>query len=343
MPTLADIRSKVRKITARDSTQLSDSSLDDYINTYYRYDLPAELRLLKLHDFYTFTTQPNVDVYAFDSENYSYVEPLAKIGGYQSSFTTDPSYFEALRPRLAYNLQIATGDGTSGPYTGTLTTVPFHRSYNTSGSSGSFPSANPIGVSQMVVFSAKTSDSQMLVATDNPTVTGSGTSTRYSDSGTFTGDVALPGSINYISGEYSITFSASIPEGEPIYAQVTNYSASRPMYVLFYQNQFTLSPVPDGAYTVQIPAFRTPSALANSGSSPELNELWQLLAVGAALKIFEDTGDLDSYSQYVPIFKRYEAVCRNRSNIQSTRNRIPTIYSGPTGPADEGVTYFQGY
>jgi hypothetical protein len=307
--------------------------------------MPAELRVLKLHDYYTFTTQPNVDMYAFDSENYSYVEPVVRIGGFDSVFTTDPGAFYDMRPRLPYNAQVLTGDGTAGPYTGTITATPFYRSFNTYSNNGVFPTQNPLGVNQEVVFSAEIDDSQMLIANDTPNYTGSGITARYNNTGTFVGDVATQasGSINYINGNFSITFSAPIPQGNPIYAQVTNYAASRPRYVLFYQNLFVLSPVPDGAYTVELPAYRTPAALASSTDSPELNEMWQLLALGASLKIFEDTADLQSYSQYMPVFQRYESMVRNRSNIQSTRNRVSTIYSAPSGAIGDGVPYFMGY
>ena len=66
MTTLANIRSKVRLVTARPSTdQLTDAQIDNYVNTYYLYDLPESMRLLNLLDHYSFTTNPNVDTYSF--------------------------------------------------------------------------------------------------------------------------------------------------------------------------------------------------------------------------------------------------------------------------------------
>ncbi len=47
--TLADIRKKVRNLTARQADeQITDAQIDQYINTYYLYDMPESLRLLKL-------------------------------------------------------------------------------------------------------------------------------------------------------------------------------------------------------------------------------------------------------------------------------------------------------
>ena len=75
---LSRLRYTVRKITGKfDVNQLPDTSplpgqvtvqnppaVDDYINDFYLYDLPEDLRTLKLRDFYTFNTIPNVGTYA---------------------------------------------------------------------------------------------------------------------------------------------------------------------------------------------------------------------------------------------------------------------------------------
>ena len=48
--TLADIRDKVRRVTGRLTPgELSNEALDDYINRFYEYTFPAELKLEKKH------------------------------------------------------------------------------------------------------------------------------------------------------------------------------------------------------------------------------------------------------------------------------------------------------
>lgn len=335
MPTLQDIIGKVRRLTARDSTQLSDQDITTYVNTYYLYGLPADLQILKLEDVYTFNTQPNVDVYDFDSQNYTYVESPVRVGGIQANFFTNSQQFFAVRPRFSYIQEIATGDGTPGPYTGVVTSIPFHRSYNTANNSpndpnaSTFPYTYPVGVQNEVLVFANISNSYNLNCTDTPTlISGSGLTARFADTGTFIGDVSTSsaGSINYFTGDVSITFSENVPAGNAISASVYVYSASRPLYVLFFQNQIMLSPVPDQSYIIELKSYRSPAALMGT-NSPELNELWELLAVGASLKVFEDNGDMGSYQSILPLLEKYESLVRTRGLIQRTRTRVPTIYS----------------
>src|SRR5690606_16817229 len=145
----------------------SDSECDEAINAYVQYGLPADLQVLKFEDIYSFVTQPNIDVYAFDSENYSWLAPPAYVAGYPSPFFTEQHTFYAIRPRYAYTQQITQGNGTSGPYTAQISSTPFHRSYNTRNNNldptlATFPNTYPIGVQQEVVISAKITDTLSL-------------------------------------------------------------------------------------------------------------------------------------------------------------------------------------
>jgi hypothetical protein len=64
MTTLASIRLKVRRLTGRPSTQsITDTQIDDYVNTFYLYDVPEELKLASLLTNFEFVAEPNVDVY----------------------------------------------------------------------------------------------------------------------------------------------------------------------------------------------------------------------------------------------------------------------------------------
>ena len=83
MTTLAIIREKVRRVTGRyTGVTLTDAQIDFYINTFYQYDLPEELRLLKLKENLVFYTTPNIDYYNFDYNNYISSEPPVYVAGY---------------------------------------------------------------------------------------------------------------------------------------------------------------------------------------------------------------------------------------------------------------------
>lgn len=319
MTTLADIRSKIRLVTARPSTdQLTDDQIDTYINTYYLYDLPESMRLLNLRDHYTFTTNPNVDTYAFERNSYISVNQPAYVGGYQMMWYQDSGQFFRSWPKLAGKELVATGDGSAGPYTFTISGGPFLRS-NTS----------PIGskgTNINLIITANTSDS---IA-----------ETVYDDGlGGF--ENAVGGTIDYVSGLVTnLTFSSPITAGVSIFAEVSPYATGRPTSILFAQDQFTLRPVPDCAYVVQMEAYRTPTALALDTDNPELNEWWQLLSYGAALKIFTDFGDFEQLQAYRGIYEEQLLLMQRRTLRQYAEQRVATLYS----PAlDNGMPYGCNY
>jgi len=128
MTTLTEIRSKVRKVTGSPSAnQLSDSDIDTYINTFYLYDFPEHLRLLKLKKVYTFFTEPLIEKYDFPDEPFFTVEPPIYVGGYQARYLQDRDTFFLRWPPLNQFQQIGTGDGTSSPALQQITAVPIMR------------------------------------------------------------------------------------------------------------------------------------------------------------------------------------------------------------------------
>lgn len=309
--TLADIRTKVRRLSGRPSSDdISATEIDQYINTYYLYDMPESLRLLKLKDTFTFTTQPNVEVYPFDNAQYITVEPPCYVRGIQAQYFQDLDLFYREWPKDNYIQIVSVGDGTAGPFTGVVTGTPFLRSVNISATS-------VIGRDVRVLFSANTSGSTATSAIDD----GNG---GFVDATT---GIALVGTIDYITGAFTITFSSAIPVDENINASVIPYAASAPRTICMYQNQFYVRPIPDKAYIVEINAFRYPTSLINNGDQPELDFWWQLLAFGAARKILIDNADFESVAAMEPYFLEQLAYVQRRTIKQLTNQRASTIYN----------------
>jgi len=107
------LRYTIRKITGCfDQTQLPDSSngeisisnpssIDDYINDYYLYDMPEDLRSLRLRNFYTFTTVPNCGTYSIPQNVNQIYDPIY-IDNYQFGFYQDPGIFYNIWPELNF-------------------------------------------------------------------------------------------------------------------------------------------------------------------------------------------------------------------------------------------------
>jgi len=303
LTTLANIRTKVRRLTASPSAlQINDSDIDSYVNTFYLNDLPSHLKLFSLKETYTFYTEPNVDKYALNTnpsftavtpKAYYSIEPPVYIAGYESLYTQSRNEFFRLYPQVN-NEQNSAGTGIAGPYTFSITNTPVLRN--------------------QVMISAVDGGGNTLVATDNGT-------------GGFTGDV-ISGAIDYVTGAITnFTFTAVIPVTQNITVQSVPYVANRPSAVLFFDNTFTLRAVPDKAYRVEVDAYIYPTALLNSSDNPEAQFLWQLLAVGASKKIFEDRGDMESVNMIMPLFNEQMILSQRKTIEQNRPVRTATIYT----------------
>jgi hypothetical protein len=121
------------------------------------------------------------------------------------------------------------------------------------------------------------------------------------------------GTINYQTGAFNIAFNSPPPASATIYAKYQGYQPNRPQGMLFFQNQFTFMPIPDQVYTVRMQGYVNPNPLAKPGDIPSLPEWGPLIAYGAALDIFSDRGDVETYDRYYPIFKRYENIALART------------------------------
>lgn len=143
----------------------------------------------------------------------------------------------------------------------------------------------------------------------------------------------VPGNatINYQTGEIiGLTFAEAIPEGTPIEIQYNPKQFSIPLAILFYQNQFTLAPVPDAGYTIELTCYRQPvQALlaADMTGNPELSEWWEILAVGASKKIFEERLDSDGVIFIDKMLKERYDIIETRTYAQIGQQSIQTIYS----------------
>jgi len=340
--TLQDIITKVRRLTGSGNAfQLTDAQIIDYINSFYLYDLPAQFRSLKLKDRYTFNTIRGIDIYPFDSEHYTTVEMPCYcmkriIPLYQQPWGNEGFWGSSSNWQFQQNL--TQGNGTVGPYIGTLENTPVVRSTNNNpmvqtplSSTQVFPAGNPvpfpqanIGRVQNILITANVALGNTLNITDD-------------GAGNLIGNVGVgPNTINYDTGAISVTFSVAVPAGQNIQVMYSPTVMSVPLSILFFQNQFTLRPIPDQGYTIELIAYRQPSQALlgsedptnpNLAGVPELKEWWELLATGAAKKFFEDQQDINSIQVMDKIiFERY-AVAEARTYAQLGKQRIGTIYA----------------
>lgn len=348
-PTLANAVTKTRKLTGSSNAfQVTDSYIVQQMHSFYSYDMPAKFRSLKLKDIYTFTTNIGQDVYPFNSELYITVKQPCYCSKREIRLFNDPWNFYGVNYNWQQFTYFAYGNGTTGPYTGFTTASPLIGSVNNDPGPQTVPNLFfPQGRVQNILITANVIGPNGIGETQNVTDDGQGNliqifqtsnSTNQEYGWTYyrqyaSSTPATPGNatINYQTGEITgLIFAQDIPQGTPIQIQYNPKQFSIPLAIMFYQDQFTLAPVPDAGYTIELTCYRQPIqallALDMSGN-PELSEWWEILAVGAAKKIFEERLDSDGVMFIDKMLRERYDIIETRTYAQIGQERINTIYT----------------
>jgi hypothetical protein len=318
LATLQNIRTKVRRLTRNPSpAQLSDSDIDDYVNTYILYDFPEHLRLFSLRRTLTFYSAPNIDTYStvnvpatdplYNFKNiYTTIHDPIYIGGYLSFFSQSREQFYSIYPIVNSISNFAMGDGVTTTFTGFAPGFPILQ--------------NNVTISAIDI---------------------KGNPLTYIDAAQFgpvTGELVVPndftfpspyGSINYLTGQFTVNFPLATPPaaGTQIAIECVPYVAAIPQAMCYFNDSFILRPVPDKAYPINMEVYMRPVPLIASTDVPDLEQWWQLFAYGAAKKVFEDRQDLESVQLIMPEFKTQEALALRKTIVQQTNERTATIYT----------------
>lgn len=303
---LENIRKKVRILTSSPSeNQLKTSKIDYYINTFILYSFPEDIKLFNLKKTLTFYTSPNIDTYSTNitdpnkplynfKNRYSFTGEPAYIHGIRSIFTQDRSQFFRLYPFVNNTETLGYGDGVTPIFTGTLSSKPVLRNN--------------------VLISSVDNNGNALQVWDN-------------GEGILYGDVSTPGSIDYVTGVYSLNFTLAPASSQKVEAKTVPYNASIPTAILYFDNSFILRPVPDNVYAVNLEVYARPTELENLDDMPELSQHWEYIAYGAAKKVFEDRRDQEGKMEIMDAFKELEEQVRTKASMQLSEQRASTIYS----------------
>lgn len=348
-PTLSDAITKTRKLTGSSNTfQVTDEYIVQCMQSFYLYDLPAKFRSLKLKDIYTFTTNIGQDVYPFNSELYITVDNPCYCAKREIKLFNDPWNFYGVNYNWQQIETFETGTNSAGPYVGFTTAKPLIASVNNDPGPSDNPSLYfPQSRVQNILITANVIGANGIGQTQNVTDDGQGNliqifttqnSTNKEYGFTYyrqyaSSDPTTPGlaTINYQTGEIvGLIFAQLIPSGTPITIEYLPKKLSIPLAIMFYQNQFTLCPVPDKGYTIELTCYRQPiqALLAkNKSGNPELSEWWEILAVGASKKIFEDRIDSDGVAYIDKMLRERYDIIETRTCAQLGQQRIQTIYT----------------
>ena len=297
--TLSAIRTKTRQVSGRLSlSEMPNDEVDEYINKYFQFEFPAEVKLNRNYTLHTFNTTANTQDYAFPSAFTNFV-PEASIDRRGIVFYQDPDKFYQENPSNVSRFSTWTGDGA------------------TTGFSNTYTANIPILPGTVLV------DDTVEVFSDN-------------GAGILTGNLTGTGTVNYTTGLISVTFNTAPTDGQVIQSSFIYYKAGFPTSVLMYDNQFTFFPVPDKAYRFRIKAWSLsyvkPVTGANkqvftlSGDKPLQEEWGPSIAYGAARRIASDYGEMDRYQELTALYKEQINYILTRTHIDLESSRALPMF-----------------
>ncbi len=305
----------------------------------------------------------------------------AYINGIQVPFQTQRNSFFNVWPNVTQNLGVVgQGNGTAGPYTIQIPILPGNQPQNpplngilrghiditgiiATGNNIDPPITNNASAAVNITSVPVTSVDSAFFLTS---IDGTGANVVVQDSGWFltgnvnygllmqkgnapNGNLTLPGgysttlnTINYFTGVVTVTFPVAIPSGQNISAQCLFFQTGLPRAILYYNNVLTLRSPPDTQYLVELDAYLTPAAFLISDEALPFGYMAEYIARGAARKILSDTGDVEQFMFYEPLFREQELLVWKRSQRQWTATRTETIYSQGFGQSNGCNNNFGG-
>jgi hypothetical protein len=240
-------------------------------------------------------TTPNVDTYSLPSAYWVSCEPPCYVSGYPANFYQERSQFYNLWPQVLFNQTVATSTGVIF-YNFTLGNVPILRN---------------------TVIISDSDNSETFTDDGNGVLTG-----------TFGGF----GSIDYTTGAVFIQYVVPPAPGQTIRAQYYPYRASRPLTILFFQEQLILRPIPDQVYRIEVQSYQVPTALLSNSDVPALAQWWELLALGAAKKILQSRMDLEQLANCEVLLEKQLDLARRKTLVQLIPECTPTVFNSPSVP-----------
>ena len=350
--TLVAIVKKVRRLTASASESvLSTADIYQYINTFYSQDFPYGIKMDQMRSVYTFFTRPYIDRYPVDVNYNQGLRAPMYVEGIQGSFYKDRQQFYALWPRFPTLFHPINGDGITTAFSFNIP-GPFLSKEVVLGGvdiNGTAISVNDDGNGNLQLQVPNTVTSvpaqynppitnaaipgMYNVNTGNPGLNNVNTQTLDPSAVPFPGGI---GTVNYVTGNFVINFPVAPAAGTQMTLWVSQYQTGRPYCMMYWNNEITIRPVPKLIHKIEIETYLTPVQFLQTTDSPILNQWWQYIAIGAAIKVLEDRQDMDGVANLATLFDRQEALVLERQGIEELFTPNTTIFNSVT-PAIGGV------
>ena len=371
--TYTTIEKKVRRLTASASeAALSSADIQTAVNRFYSNDFPYAIKIDQQRSVYKFLTIPNVDRYPVDVNNLQGFRAPMYVEGIQGNFFKNRDQLYNLYPRYPTQFQPVSGDGITTNFTFTL----FGNNVNP------FPQAN-FGIlsTQLVIGGIDVNGNPIRIMDDGGAVTNSfgiGSNTTqgqllfinqnsvgnnvYLETTTNAQKPAVPplsplpvpspplsltpqycGTVNYVTTAIDVTFPVAPAAGTMINVWAATYQVGRPNNLLFWNNEFTIRPVPDNVYMIELEAYQTPAQFMSTTDNPTLNQWAEYIAYGTARELLRERQDMEGVENLREGFERQESLVLERQAVEELFQPIITMFNSTQIGYGIGTGMGRGY
>lgn len=337
--TYAQIEKYIRRLTALSSeSALPSSEIQQQVNAFYSQDFPYGIKLDQMRSVYTFYTRPYVDRYPLDVNYNQGVRAPFYVEGVQGSFFKDRNEFYNMWPRWPSKFTPITGDGTTQIFNFTIP-GPFLSKEVVLGGTSTTGAAISIADSN--------GDGILYLQEPNPVVSVPPYGSTYPSSSPLSGmpipgmynvntlnpglnNVTAVGTVDYVTGVFAVDLRSTglIPaSGSQMTLWVSQYQTGRPYSMLFWNNEFTIRPVPKLIHKVEIETYLTPVQFMQTTDSPILNQWILYISYGVAMELLRQRQDMEGVGNLMEGFKRQEALVLERQGVEEIGQRNATIFA----------------
>lgn len=116
------------------------------------------------------------------------------------------------------------------------------------------------------------------------------------------------GTVNYITTQINFTVPVPPQAGSMYSIWAAQYQTGRPYNLLWWNNEFTVRPVPDGMYIVEVEGYMTPVQFMQTTDNPLINQYCQYIAYGTAIELLRRRQDMEGVQNLMEGFQRQEAL-----------------------------------
>lgn len=337
--TLAQIRRDVRSLTSSPGeSSLPNAVIDQKINQYYSQKFPYSIKMDVLRTVYSIYTSPFVDTYPLDINSYQGIRAPVYFQGIRGQFFKDRQQFFNMWTRFPTQFFPVQGDGVTQVFQFTLGAPIGARTVTIGGvdiNGNIVRITDDGGIFAATYGNKRTSGNLLLISSDvqgdivppippsspiasvNPPAINPEIPTNALNVGT----------VNYVTGEFNISLPTPLKVGSQLSVWVYQYQAGRPWCLLFWNNEFTVRPIPNDVYKIDVEAYQVPTQFMSTTQDPTLNQWSRLIAIGAAVYILEDRQDVEGVNFLGEMYDREESITLERQATEEIGQRNTTMFA----------------